>query len=67
MSNLIASIIFFATGIIILYLKAAGKLGMGNLEGYQNNNGRRKSCESICRRKFNLNIIFVVFSYLRAI
>ena len=41
MSNLIASIIFFATGIIILYLKAAGKLGMGNLEGYQNNNGRR--------------------------
>lgn len=34
MSNLIASIIFFATGIIILYLKATGKLGMGNLEGF---------------------------------
>jgi len=33
-SNLIASIIFFATGIIILYLKAAGRLGMGNLEGF---------------------------------
>ncbi len=34
MSNFIASIIFFATGIIILYLKATGKLGMGNLEGF---------------------------------
>jgi len=34
MSNFIASIIFFVTGIIILYLKATGKLGMGDLTGF---------------------------------
>lgn len=34
MSNFIASIIFFITGIIILYLKAVGKLGMGDVNGF---------------------------------
>ncbi|HEX7042047.1 MAG TPA: cytochrome c biogenesis protein CcdA [Patescibacteria group bacterium] len=33
-SNLIASIIFFTTGILILYLKAIGKLGMGDVSGF---------------------------------
>lgn len=32
--NLIASIIFLATGLTILYLKATGRLSMGNLEGF---------------------------------
>jgi cytochrome c-type biogenesis protein len=34
MSNLIASSIFFITGMIILYLKAVGKLGMGDVSGF---------------------------------
>jgi len=34
MSNFIASIIFFVTGMIILYLKAVGKLGMGDVTGF---------------------------------
>jgi len=34
LSNLIASIIFFLTGIFILYLKAVGKLGMGDVTGF---------------------------------
>ncbi|OGH37707.1 MAG: hypothetical protein A3B44_00365 [Candidatus Levybacteria bacterium RIFCSPLOWO2_01_FULL_38_21] len=34
MSNLIASIIFFLTGGIIIYLNATGNLGMKNLEGF---------------------------------
>ncbi|OGE25172.1 hypothetical protein A3H85_02635 [Candidatus Daviesbacteria bacterium RIFCSPLOWO2_02_FULL_40_8] len=33
-SNFIASIIFALTGIMIIYLKAIGKLGMGDLEGF---------------------------------
>ncbi len=33
-SNFIAGIIFAATGIMILYLKAVGKLGMGDLQGF---------------------------------
>jgi len=33
-SNFIASIIFFATGMVILYLKAVGKLGMGDVTGF---------------------------------
>jgi len=33
-SNLIASIIFAATGIFIMYLNATGKLGMGNIDGF---------------------------------
>lgn len=34
LSNFIASIIFFVTGAIILYLKAIGKLGMGDVTGF---------------------------------
>ncbi len=34
LSNLIASIIFFITGIFILYLKAIGRLGMGDVNGF---------------------------------
>jgi len=33
-SNFIASIIFAATGIMIIYLKAVGRLGMGDIEGF---------------------------------
>ncbi len=33
-SNLIASIIFFLTGLMIIYLKAIGRLGMGDTEGF---------------------------------
>jgi len=33
-SNFIASIIFFITGTVILYLKAIGKLGMGDINGF---------------------------------
>lgn len=33
-SNFIASIIFAFTGIMIMYLKAIGKLGMGDIEGF---------------------------------
>lgn len=34
LSNLTASVIFLATGIMILYLKAAGRLGMGDVTGF---------------------------------
>src|SRR3989338_4672050 len=34
MSNLIASIIFFLTGTIIIYLNATGNLGMKNVDGF---------------------------------
>jgi len=34
MSNFMASIIFFITGMIILYLKSVGKLGMGDVTGF---------------------------------
>lgn len=34
MSNFIASIIFFLTGLMILYLKATGRLGMGDVNGF---------------------------------
>jgi len=34
MSNFIASLIFFITGMIILYLKSVGKLGMGDVTGF---------------------------------
>lgn len=34
LSNFIASIIFFATGVIIIYLKAIGQLGMGDLKEF---------------------------------
>lgn len=34
LSNLIASSIFLFTGLMILYLKAIGKLGMGDVEGF---------------------------------
>ena len=33
-SNLIASIIFFLTGILIIYLKSIGRLGMEDTEGF---------------------------------
>ncbi len=33
-SNLIASIIFGLTGVMIIYLKALGKLGMGDLQEF---------------------------------
>jgi len=33
-SNLLASVIFAGTGVLILSLKAAGKLSMGNLDGF---------------------------------
>lgn len=33
-SNFIASIIFALTGIMIMYLKAVGRLGMGDIEGF---------------------------------
>ncbi|MEK7185917.1 MAG: cytochrome c biogenesis protein CcdA [Patescibacteria group bacterium] len=62
MSNLIASIIFFATGIIILYLKAAGKLGMGNLEGFTKTiTGAGNLVNQYVGGNLILNIIFVVF------
>jgi hypothetical protein len=33
-SNFLASAIFFLTGILILFLKATGKLSMGNIDGF---------------------------------
>ena len=34
MSNLIASLIFFITGVLIIYLKSIGRLGMEDTEGF---------------------------------
>ena len=65
MSNFIASIIFFATGIIILYLKATGKLGMGNLEGFTKTiTGTGNFVNQYVGGNFILNLIFVIFLIL---
>lgn len=60
-SNFIASIIFFITGIIILYLKATGRLGMGNLEGFTKTiTGTGNLVNHYVGGNFILNLIFVI-------
>lgn len=62
MSNFIASIIFFITGIFILYLKATGRLGMGNLEGFTKTiTSTGNLVNQYVGGNLILNIIFVVF------
>ena len=61
MSNFIASVIFFATGILILYLKATGKLGMGNLEGFTKTiTGVGNFVNQYVGRNLPINVLFLV-------
>nr|MBI5455788.1 hypothetical protein [Candidatus Levybacteria bacterium] len=61
-SNLIASLIFALTGILILYLKAIGKLSMGNLDDFTKiitNTGNYVS--QYTQGNIAYNILFIIF------
>lgn len=61
-SNLIASTIFALTGILIIYLKAAGKLSMGNLDDFTKiitNTGNYVS--QYTQGNIAYNILFILF------
>lgn len=61
MSNLIASIIFFATGVIILYLKVTGNLGMGDVGGFTGLiTGTGEYINRLIGQNILLNILFLV-------
>lgn len=60
-SNLIASIIFAFTGILILYLNANGKLGMGETEGFTKMiSDASQAVNTIVGNNSILNIVFVI-------
>ncbi len=67
-SNFIASIIFFITGMIILYLKASGKLGMGDVAGFTKYiNNAEDFVNNMVGSNIIINIlflgIFILFAY----
>ncbi|MDO8599792.1 MAG: cytochrome c biogenesis protein CcdA [bacterium] len=61
LSNLIASTIFFATGILILYLAKMGKLSAENMEGFTKMiTGSAETIDSLVGKNVLVDIILVV-------